>query len=262
MYKVYYLTSEKDLDEPMYVGATKLSLDKRLIHHYRELSVKTNTHKDNWKKSRGKSIKICMIEDNITLENIGEREQYWINYYRIINPKLTNSKKDIIYGKKPDYTFLERKAINDKIEKALKFKNKSVVVLHKNNIFFKRYDKIIDCSRDLKIKTESIILSAKNKRQNKKYNFVYEIDYSPEKDYTYLNSYKRQIPAIISEKCRENNLKVLKSSCYIEDIKTGEKLYFDSHTKCAEFLKVRRSTVSSNIKRKSICKKKYYVRRN
>ncbi len=259
MYKVYYLTSKLDFYIPMYIGATKLSLKDRLKSHFRELNSKYPTKKDNWKKSRRKEVEIFLIEENISKELIAEREQFWINYWRKLNDKLTNSNKKILYGIKPEYTFSDRQEINNKIKESIKYRTKSIVVLYKNGNFYKQYNKINECSKELGIKEESIINSAKNIRQNSKFNFIYLSEYDENKDYSYLNKYKRNIPARISEKCRQQNLKVLRTPCYIEDIYTKEKLEFDSYTKCASFLGLKSSTIYSNIKRNSTCLKKYKI---
>ncbi len=74
-----------------------------------------------------------------------------------------------------------------------------------------------------------------------------------------MNIYKRKIHSNISELCRTNNLSVLKTPCVLENIHTKEMLYFDSNVECAKFLNISPKTISSNIKRESVCKKKYKI---
>lgn len=116
--------------EIFYIGATKTKLIERLKKHYWDL--------DNYKKGKRKKNKRFEYLKNLlpTTVNIGlvelvdikeldNREKYWIQHYRNLNPNLTNS---TVGGKGGDtYSFQsdeKKKEISNKISKSHKGKTK------------------------------------------------------------------------------------------------------------------------------------------
>ncbi|MFP4403932.1 MAG: hypothetical protein ACLFPJ_06270 [Candidatus Woesearchaeota archaeon] len=118
MYKLYYLTSEKDNYIPRYIGYTSLSLEKRLKEHLNEsIYNKNKSHKVNWVKNLLKSnIDIKIVSYGVVTNDIKnilllERE-YIEKYDKLYN--LTNSTN----GGEESKTFKEH--IRKKISKSLK----------------------------------------------------------------------------------------------------------------------------------------------
>jgi hypothetical protein len=96
-YKIYALTTSTQ--SIRYIGYTKHSLNRRLNGHRNEARRKDvggkyerNTYKDKWFRKYYDEISIILIEENISsLEEILEREKYWIKYYRDNGYNLVNS---------------------------------------------------------------------------------------------------------------------------------------------------------------------------
>lgn len=75
-----------------YIGLTRLSLDKRLKDHFRDIYRNRNPHKCNWLKKHKNNVQIEAIEDFIyTVEEAGNREIYYIEKYK--GNKLLNKTK-------------------------------------------------------------------------------------------------------------------------------------------------------------------------
>lgn len=91
---VYALASSKEPDIIRYIGRTKSnSPDKRLISHKNHMRRGTKTHVYNWMRSvyRDNDYVIAtLIEPNLSWEESGERERYWIKFYREQGADLTN----------------------------------------------------------------------------------------------------------------------------------------------------------------------------
>jgi hypothetical protein len=257
MYKVYYLTTDLDLGIPMYVGATKLSLKERLIDHYG--SRKRGLNKvNNWKYSRGRGVKIFLLQDNISKENIDKIEQFWIKFWKDINPDLRNSNKIMRYSHKSEMMITTRLEINKAISKSLDYKKIKVIVLNKDSSFNSEWDSVTNCSKFFKIKEESILDNIKDKRRNTKYIFINKKDYVVGKDYSY-KVYK-SIPGTISEKCRNAFLDKIRRKCTIENIITKEVIDFNSLSECANYLGLGVSSVVLSVKRNSISKKLFKIK--
>lgn len=234
MYKIYYLTSEEDFNIPMYVGMTKLDLNKRLKQH---LIKRNNYNKNNiWKNKRENKITIHLIEENILdFKTCAKSELFWINFWRNINNDLTNS---IIYMLSEHPYINSIKNIKRNISEGVIAKRcKNIVALDKNQKFLKVYRTIKSASLDLKIKEECIIKNLKNITKSKNYIFVYEEEFEKTEDYSYklYNVKNRKRPtkkAEINENCRNSVKKEVK----IKNVLTNEILIFESKQKASSFL--------------------------
>lgn len=79
-------------NEVMYVGKTK-NIKQRTYQHLMESSRKKRTPKEIWLSellSAGLSPSLIVLEI-CQSEDWQDREAYWINYYRSLNPNLKNS---------------------------------------------------------------------------------------------------------------------------------------------------------------------------
>lgn len=85
MYRVYLITNL--VNNKKYVGITHNSIE----HRFQEHLAKSRNKNANWKLPRAirkygqDNFKVELLEDNISKENIGERENYYITYYDSIN---------------------------------------------------------------------------------------------------------------------------------------------------------------------------------
>lgn len=91
-----------------YIGQTKLELEERLYHHWRDRIQKKNenNHKANWVNRLWEDYKvkpIIELIEEVTDEDLNSKERYWIDYYLNLGFDLTNtSGRDYIrvYNKK------------------------------------------------------------------------------------------------------------------------------------------------------------------
>lgn len=89
MYKLYILSNKNDPSNIRYVGQTLRSLNERLSRHRRDK--KTNKYKYSWIKSIGvDNVMIYLIEDNISLDVINDKERELIKICRELGYRLTN----------------------------------------------------------------------------------------------------------------------------------------------------------------------------
>ena len=85
MYLIYAYV-KKDINKVVYVGQTKDLKNRRYKHEHRE-PIYQNGKEYNYPLSRGfrkygvNAYDLIILEDNLTREEIDEREIYWINYY-------------------------------------------------------------------------------------------------------------------------------------------------------------------------------------
>jgi hypothetical protein len=234
MYKIYYLTSEEDFNIPMYVGMTKLDLNKRLKQH---LVKRNNRNKNNiWKNKRDHKITIHLIEDNISdFKTCIRSELFWINFWKKINNDLNNSITYML-AEHPYTNSIEN--IKRNISEGVIAKRcKNIVALDKNQKFLKVYRTIKSASLDLKIKEECIIKNLKNISKCTKYIFIYEEEFDETKDYSYKSyiAKNRKSPikkAEVSENCRN----AVKKEVKIKNILTNDILTFDTKQKASSFL--------------------------
>ena len=70
-----------DFNDQIYIGKTTRNLKIRINEHYNKTDG-SNSHINNSMNSHGlEHFKIEILEDNIPLEKLNERERYWIAYY-------------------------------------------------------------------------------------------------------------------------------------------------------------------------------------
>lgn len=117
-------------EEIFYVGATKTGLLERLKKHYWDLTSYQNDKRQFNKRFEylenllPDTASIGLIEE-VELNELSEKEKYWISYYKNLNPNLTNT---TIGGKGGDTYSLQsddrQKEISQKISEANKGKSK------------------------------------------------------------------------------------------------------------------------------------------
>lgn len=96
---IYGLKNPED-DKIMYVGVTQ-NLKTRLKQHLAPSNLRLRSSKDVWIESliTKKIEPVVIVLEECTQEVREERERYWIDYYRGINPGLTNTHPGKIVGK-------------------------------------------------------------------------------------------------------------------------------------------------------------------
>ena len=258
MYKIYYLTSELDNNQPMYIGMTRLSLDRRLKCH--KTDVKRHNKKCNWIRARDKKITIHLIEDNIeTYQKCALKELEYIKTLDIENPNNKNSLKIIIVERVFKKSLKE---IGESISKAIRkgaIKCKPIVALNRNNSFVNEYPTIISASKDLKVKEEGIIKILKDKSKGRKFIFVYKSEYDKNVDYSYKayfpGIYKRKEKPIVSQNYRNKIAK----KCKIFNSNTNETLEFDTQQKACDYIGISNSLISRCKKDGKLIKSIYKV---
>lgn len=91
---VYALVSSEDQTLVRYIGRTKAnSPDKRLNTHKRTAKSGGTYHVHNWIRkveSSGDIVIAITLEDDLSWGHSGEREIYWIAYYKNLGVDLTN----------------------------------------------------------------------------------------------------------------------------------------------------------------------------
>lgn len=91
---VYYLQNPQTA-EIFYVGSTQVSIKNRLRTHYQHLKEfekglrKSNKRYEYLQKLRPYKAEIHLLEI-VTNADLDEREIYYINFFRTVNPNLTN----------------------------------------------------------------------------------------------------------------------------------------------------------------------------
>lgn len=73
--RIYKFTNQ--INEKIYIGQTTLTLEERLKKHLQQLNDQTYFHRA-LKKYGLKNFKLELLEDNIPLETLDEKERYWI----------------------------------------------------------------------------------------------------------------------------------------------------------------------------------------
>jgi hypothetical protein len=92
-----YILKDPETQEVRYVGKTKHSLNKRLWGHLNQVET---THKYNWINSLKAKDLIPIIEsvEKVSNETWSEREMFWIQHYKDLGAKLTNSNEGGLGG--------------------------------------------------------------------------------------------------------------------------------------------------------------------
>ena len=91
---VYALVSSGEPDIVRYVGRTKSDSPKRRLKaHVKDATVSRNYHVHNWIRKvqdSGDTVVAITLESDLTWEESGKREIYWIAYYKEQGFDLTN----------------------------------------------------------------------------------------------------------------------------------------------------------------------------
>ena len=91
-FTVYGLV-DPDTNKVMYIGVSN-NFPRRLVQHLTPRNLKDNTDpKVRWILSltdKGLKPELITIEENIPFKDRFIREDHWIDYYKQINPELTN----------------------------------------------------------------------------------------------------------------------------------------------------------------------------
>ena len=90
-----YCLKDPDTGQVCYVGRTSQSVDRRFIAHVSE-SQRANNRRCQWIKKILNQGKMPVIEviDQCQPSEQQKKKQYWIEYYRSINPNLTNNTEE------------------------------------------------------------------------------------------------------------------------------------------------------------------------
>lgn len=201
--------------EIRYVGMTRLSLSHRLHLHIKEKK-KGITHKTNWVKSLldKKLIPIIeQIDSSSNLEELCEKELYWIQYYLERGIKLTNT--IITYSNKPYKDFK-----NHLPKKVYQYDLEGNLV----NIFSSGYEAACalgDCNANSTIYS---ILEGKSKKYTYKgFTFLYEGKSFKDLKIVRVGEHKttQEHRKYLSEKAKERNK--LKSSEYYKEMRSKVK---------------------------------------
>ncbi len=93
MVNIYTLSDPRYPNDIRYVGQTIKKLNTRLSIHIAPKSLISKTHKNNWIKSllEVNIIPLINLIEEVNDDEWSIREIYWINYYKSIGHKLTNS---------------------------------------------------------------------------------------------------------------------------------------------------------------------------
>lgn len=258
MYRIYYLTLEIDNNQPMYIGMTKLSLEKRLKAH--KTDVKHHNKKCNWIRDRNKKITIHIIEDNIhTHEECILKELKYIKELDLTNLNNKNSRKFIVKERMYKKSLKEiGQSISIAIRKGA-VKCKPIVALDKNGKFLEEFPTIIAAKIKLKLKDGTIINSLKERSKSRKFLFVYKDQYDANIDYTYKSYYPgvyvRKIKPVISGECYERLCKKSK----ILDLSINKIFEFNTQQKACDFMKINSSFYGRCKKGNKLIKGKFKI---
>lgn len=237
-FKIYYLTTETDNLIPRYVGQTKRSLKERLQDHISTALYKKDgirARKNKWIRDRiqnGDKILINLIEDNIqTFEEIIAKEIFYIKKYE--NNDLTNGNKGGSVRKIYETDDQIKKKISDSQKRRL---SKPIIVLDKEQKIIHEFDSLIECTKHLKVKSDTVIGNLQDKTYSKTNIYVYKKDFDGSKDYSYklftnkLMS-RKQSPEVVKKR-NENNYKKVK---LINKCENWEKDFISIKDLCSYF---------------------------
>lgn len=105
-YKIYILRTLYD-ETPKYVGITSGKLNTRLNNHLHDIKRESckNYHKKNWLSKYKESVIIEQIDSTNSIEDMKEKEIFYIKKYRDVVIKLLNATDggDGTYGYKKEF---------------------------------------------------------------------------------------------------------------------------------------------------------------
>ena len=188
IYKIYLL-KDPVTQEIRYVGQTYKILKYRLNEHLQD-SKRKKFRNVNWIKSLLKKDLKPIIEliEECSLDNVDEREIYWISYFRSINSKLNNHDDGGRFQKRK---FKHSEEFKSKIGKFMKNFKKSKEHVRKIAInfmfpvsqytiegqFINSYESIREASKQTGINRKGIALVCKNlQKKAGKYVWKYSKD--------------------------------------------------------------------------------------
>lgn len=178
------------INNKKYIGSA-VNLHERLTQHFSELSrgIHFNNHlQQSFKKYGKESFFIDVIEEfeKIDYKALLVLEDYYILKYNCLNPKIG-------YNKRTNDTFpeLSESSKSKRKEKHDKYKIKVKCFVAKTGEFYKDFESISDCAKDLNDQTTNICFALNNlSRSVKGYVIIKKDDYNPDACYKYI-PYKR-----------------------------------------------------------------------
>lgn len=198
--KIYYISNNKNPNQPVYIGITSRDLKIRLSEHIRNNN--SGKFKDWINEQIENNVDILISEiETTSKEEIKKREMFWIQHFKKIGFEILNGNnggggpieltdeqknklsesrigdKNPFYGKSHSNKSLDKisdnnakywlgkKLSNKMIEKRSEKRNISIIQLDKNNNLIKNWKSISEASDVLSIDKSSIVKVLKNKRK-------------------------------------------------------------------------------------------------
>ena len=124
IYKIYCETTNN-----VYIGKTRNSIKKRLIQHKSDYR-KQRRYCSSWKIFKNNNYYYCIVEDNISKENINIKERFYVDN----TPNCINDRT-------PYITREERKEKQIKYKKNYKPTKESIIKRRQNNKIYREKDK-------------------------------------------------------------------------------------------------------------------------
>jgi hypothetical protein len=172
--------------EIKYIGFTRSTLSTRFSQHKHEaLKKNTLSHCYNWFRkcvNNGKMPIIELLEDNISINKWGEREQYWINQYN----NLTNQKNGGC-GVHLNTNSCGR-------IRSIDAKKLTIIQLSLDGIYIKEWNSIIDAEKNLIGKyTGNIYRAIKTKSTALGFLWIFKQDYNNDKIYNFKGIHWKKV---------------------------------------------------------------------
>ena len=167
-----YILKDPNTDEIRYVGKTN-NIKARLKDHIRKSKL-SKTHKNNWIQSLLVKNQVPIIEiiEEITDNNWGIREQYWIDFYKRNGIRLTNIANGGIGGNLGPL-------VNEKISKANKgrnFSNETKEKIRLKHMGTKHTIETISLFKSQRSGEKNSMYGKKIKESSKKYKKIEQLD--------------------------------------------------------------------------------------
>lgn len=166
-----------DINDKVYVGQTTRTLNRRISQHLYSSKKNSNSlihraiRKYGWKH-----FQVEILEDDILLKNLNEREIYWTNKFNAISP----NGYVLIAGQNNNKIISEetRKNLSDINKKRFiknHPKNKIILCYDLDNNFIKEFDSISNASKELNLDISHISKVCRNKlNKTGNYKFKYK----------------------------------------------------------------------------------------